>query len=296
MGASLKAKALRAADQFQKEGYAVVRGFLDADQIAKLQDETRAVYAEGLKHHATYRHGNLAFEILPETDFDQRYVIQAYWMAWINPYFETLRRHPNYLTVLEPLLGRNIKQVAQQIHWKPPGAGLTGYRFHQDLRFRASQDDYRDIVGSTVTTGLAIDPSTVSNGCLRVVPGGHKRGYLGLSDEGSGQIMLGQTEDDELRAVGLDPEKAVDLELEPGDLALWGLLTPHGSLPNTSDQDRAFALSSYVKAENSLRGEWTFREGQSTPLGPEPKLCKYEKLFEEPGPLYDETAWWRQDP
>jgi hypothetical protein len=26
------------------------------------------------------------------------------------------------LEVLEPLIGRNIKQVTQQIHWKPPGA------------------------------------------------------------------------------------------------------------------------------------------------------------------------------
>ncbi len=293
---SLSEQVGPAAEHFREHGYAIIRGFLDGEKLLALQEESRRVYAEGLKHHATYRHGNLAFEILPETDFDQRYVIQAYWMAWISPYFETLRRHPNYLAVLEPLLGRNIKQVAQQIHWKPPGAGLTGYRFHQDLRFRASQADYRDIVGSTVTTGLAIDPSTLSNGCLRVVPGGHKRGYLGLSDEGSGQIMLGQTQEDELRAVGLDPETVVDLELEPGDLALWGMLTPHGSLPNTSDQDRAFALSSYVKAENSERGEWAFREGESIPLGPEPKLCKYEKLFEEPGPLYDQTAWWRQAP
>lgn len=293
---SLSQKAKVAADQFRLNGYAVIKGFLPGEEIKALQAESQRIYAEGLKHHATFRHGNLAFEILPESAFGRRYVIQAYWMAWISPYFERLRRHPNYLDVLEPLLGPNIKQVAQQIHWKPPGAELTGYRFHQDLRFRPGQSGYQDIVGSTVTTGLAIDPSTVSNGCLRVVPGGHTRGYLGLSDEGSGQIMLGQTQEDELSAVGLDPATVVELELEPGDLALWGLLTPHGSLPNTSDQDRAFALSSYVKAENSERGEWAFRDGEGVPLGPEPKLCKYEKLFEEPGPLYDETAWWRQDP
>ena len=86
----------------------------------------------------------------------------------------------------------------------------------------------------------------------------------------------------------------VELELAPGDLAIWGLLTPHGSLPNTSGNDRAFALSSYVKAENTSRGEWAFRNGVSVPLGAEPRLCKYEKLFEEPGPLYDETPWWRE--
>jgi ectoine hydroxylase-related dioxygenase (phytanoyl-CoA dioxygenase family) len=293
MSNSIEAKGKAAAKHFEEFGYAIVRNFIDADEVAELQAETRRVYQEGLKHHATYRHGNLAFEILPETDFDQRYVIQAYWMAWVSPFFEAFRRHPNYLAVLEPILGTDIKQVAQQIHWKPPGASLTGYRFHQDLRFRPNQNDYRDIVSSSVTAGLAIDPSTPANGCLRVVPKAHKLGYLGMSDEGHGQIMLGMTEDEELRRVGLDPVDIVDLELEPGDLALWGLLTPHGSLPNTSGNDRAFALSSYVRAENTDRGEWAFRDGVGVPLGPEPKLCKYEKLFEEPGPLYDETPWWR---
>ena len=294
VGISIHEKGEIAAQDFEENGYAIVRNFVDADEVSQLQAETRRVYQEGLKHHATYRHGNLAFEILPETEFDQRYVIQAYWMSWVSPYFEAFRRHPNYLAVLEPIVGPNIKQVAQQIHWKPPGAGLTGYRFHQDLRFRPNQDDYRDIVGSSVTAGIAIDPSTTENGCLRVVPKAHKRGYLGLSDEGHGQIMLGLTDNDDLKRVGLDSNDIVDLVLEPGDLAIWGLLTPHGSLPNTSGMDRAFALSSYVRAENTERGEWAFRDGKSIPLGPEPQLCKYEKLYEEPGPLYDETPWWRE--
>jgi len=250
------------------------------------------MYAEGLKHHATWRHGNLAFEILPEKDFGQRYVIQAYWMSWISSFFEELRRSPNYFAVLEPILGQNIKQVAQQIHWKPPGAGLTGYRFHQDLRFRVARDAYRDITQSTVTTGLAIDPSTRENGCLQVIPGSNKLGYLGLSDEGDGQIMKGLTQESELSAAGLDPDRIVWLEQEPGDLALWGLMTVHGSLPNSSQQDRAFAISSYVRAENSDRGEWAFRDGVSTPLGDTPKLCKFEGLFDKPDPHYVDDKWY----
>jgi ectoine hydroxylase-related dioxygenase (phytanoyl-CoA dioxygenase family) len=286
------AAARRAAEQYREEGYAIVRAFIDPDEVARLQAETRRMYEEGLKHHATYRHGNLCFEILPEHAFGKRYVIQAYWMSWISPYFEAFRRSEPYRVLLEPIIGRDVKQIAQQIHWKPPGAKLTGYRFHQDLRFRARPQDYDDIVGSTVTTGLAIDPSTRENGCLQVIPGSHKLGYLGLSDAGDGQIMKGLTAEDELRAAGLDPTKVVHLELAPGDLAIWGLLTVHGSLPNNSDHDRAFALSSYVRAASTERGEWVFRDGISTPLGPTPKLCKYEKLFEQPGPFYDETAWW----
>ncbi len=285
-------EARQVAERYREEGYAIIRGFLDPDEIEALQAETRRVYEEGLTHHATFRHGNLYFEILPEEDFGQRYVIQVHWQAWISAYFEAFRRRQEYFAVLEPILGRDIKQVAQQIHWKPPGANLTGYRFHQDLRFR-DQSSYDDVAFNTVTTGLAIDRATGENGCLQVIPGSQKMGYLGLSDDGDGQIMKGLTAEEELKAVGIDPNDAVALEMEPGDLVLWSLLTVHGSMPNHSAHDRAFAISSYVRADTTDRGEWAFRDGIPQALGETPKLCKYDKLFERPGPLYETQPWWR---
>ena len=278
--------------EFRETGVAVVRGFLDPDEVSELQLRTKTLYEEGLKHPVTFRHGNLAYEILPEEYFGKRYMIQAYWFAWADSYFDRFRSNQKFLTLLEPLLGNNIKQVTQQIHWKPPGASLTGYRFHQDLRFRQAREQYEDVVRDTVTVGIAIDRATTENGCLRVVPNSHTMGYLGLSDNGEGQLMKGVTHDDELRSVGIDPTRIVDLELEPGDLVMWGLLTVHGSLPNTSNSDRAFAISSYVRGETSNRGEWAFRNGQPAPLGDQPQICKNERLHENLEPHYDPTKWY----
>ncbi len=282
----------KAASEFRDHGVSVVRGFLDPDEVAELQLETKALYEEGIKHPVTYRHGNLAYEILPEEHFGKRYMIQAYWFSWARTYFDRFRSNPKFLALLEPLLGNNIKQVTQQIHWKPPGARLTGYRFHQDLRFRQARDQYEDVVRDTVTVGIAIDRATTENGCLRVVPNSHSMGYLGLSDNGEGQLMKGVTHDDELRSVGIDPADVLNVELEPGDLVMWGLLTVHGSLPNESDHDRAFAISSYVRGETSNRGEWTFRDGQSVPLGEQPQICKNERLYQNLEPHYDATKWY----
>ena len=243
-----------------------------------------------MKHPRTYRDRNLLFEILPESFRGQRYLLQAHWMAWISPYFEGLRRAEPYRRLLAPFLGEDIKQVAQQIHWKPPGAERTGFRFHQDLRFRERRDAFRDVMTSYITTGLTIDPATRENGCLRVIPGSHRLGYLGLSDDGP--LMKGSTEHSTLRAAGLDPGAIVNLELEPGDLAIWSLMTVHGSDANRSAKDRAFLLASYVNAANSDRGEWAFRGGESVPLGPEPQLCKYEALHSRPGPFYSDDRWY----
>jgi ectoine hydroxylase-related dioxygenase (phytanoyl-CoA dioxygenase family) len=277
-------------DQYWDQGYAVLRGFLPKADLGELQEEARRIYAEGLKHPTTYRDRNLLFEILPESFRGTRYVLQAHWMAWINPYFERLRRSEPYRRALAPLLGEDIKQVAQQIHWKPPGAERTGFRFHQDLRFRERREAFRDLMISYITTGLAIDPATRENGCLRIIPGSHKQGYLGLSDDGP--LMKGVTEEPTLKAAGLDPGAILDIELEPGDLVMWSLLTVHGSNINRSQKGRAFLLSSYVRAANSDRGEWAFRGGESIPLGPEPRICKYEQLHTRPGPFYSDDKWY----
>jgi len=277
------------AAELDTEGYAIVRGFLSPTEIAAIGAETDRMYQEGLKHHATYRDKNLLFEVLDDPQANRRVVLQAHWTAWISPLMEQMRRSLQYYSVLEPFLGADIKQISHQVHWKPPGAKYTFYRFHQDARFRQGNVKDFTYLRSTVTTGLAIDRQTVENGALRVMPRSHRMGYLGLSDDGP--IMVGQTQDEELRRAGLDPKNIHTCEMEPGDLLLWTLFTVHGSAPNVSHYDRRFMINSYVRAADSERGEWAFRDGVSTPLGVEPAICKYEQLRERPGPFYIQSDW-----
>jgi ectoine hydroxylase-related dioxygenase (phytanoyl-CoA dioxygenase family) len=275
--------------ELHSEGYAMVRGFLSAAETAEISAETHRMYQEGMKHHASYRDGNLLFEVLEDPKANRRVVLQAHWTAWLSPLMERMRRSGKYLAVLEPFLGRDIKQITHQVHWKPPGAKYTSYRFHQDARFREGNSKDFGYLQSTVTTGLAIDRQSVENGALRVIPKSHRLGYLGLSDDGP--IMVGQTQDEELRRAGLDPSGIVACEMEPGDLLLWTLFTVHGSAANVSRYDRRFMINSYVRASDSERGEWAFRDGVSTALGAEPQICKYEQLRERPGPFYIESDW-----
>jgi ectoine hydroxylase-related dioxygenase (phytanoyl-CoA dioxygenase family) len=275
--------------EVKTRGYAIIRGFLSAQETAQIAAEIDRLYQEGLKHHATYRDKNLLFEVLDDPKAGRCVVLQAHWTAWISPLMERMRRSEKFFKVLEPFLGPDIKQISHQVHWKPPGAKYTFYRFHQDARFREGRIKNHDYLESTLTTGLAIDRQTAANGALRVIPKSHRLGYLGLSDDRP--IMVGQTQDEELRRAGLDPAALVTCEMEPGDLLLWTLFTVHGSAPNTSDSDRRFMINSYVRAGDSERGEWAFRGGVSTPLGAEPQICKYAELRERPGPFYIEADW-----
>jgi len=275
--------------EIETAGFAIVRGFLSPAETEEISREVDRMYQEGLRHHATYRDKNLLFEVLNDPNARRRVVLQAHWTAWISPLMERMRRTEKFYRVLSPFLGADIKQISHQVHWKPPGAKYTFYRFHQDARFRQGNIKDFSYAHSTLTTGLAIDRQTVDNGALRVIPGSHRLGYLGLSDDGA--IMVGQTQDEELRGAGLDPSNIVTCEMEPGDLLLWTLFTVHGSAPNVSAHDRRFMINSYVRAADSERGEWAFRQGVSTPLGREPEICKYEQLREKPGPFYVEADW-----
>jgi len=277
-------------EQLREEGYAIIRGFVPADEIAAIESAVDAVYAEAAKHPKTYRDGNLMFEIVNDPQAREKLVIQSHWASWINKTLEEERRRPRVLEALEPLVGRSIKQLANQIHWKHPHGKYTFYRYHQDVRFRENKAAYGDFDRSWVTTGLAVNQQDAGNGALQVFPRTHKRGYLGLSEGGA--IMTGETPEQHLIDAGIDPEDMVQCELEPGDLVLWTLYTVHGSPPNTSDRIRKFIINSYVAADASPeRGEWSFRDGVSTPLGPEPEICKFERLREEPGPVYIEDNW-----
>jgi ectoine hydroxylase-related dioxygenase (phytanoyl-CoA dioxygenase family) len=277
-------------EQLREEGYAIVRGFVPPGEIARIERAVDAVYDEGMSHPKTFRHGNLMFEIVNDPQAGEKLVIQSYWAYWVNKLLEEERRHPRVLEALEPLIGRSFKQVTNQIHWKHPRGKYTFYRYHQDVRFRENKAAFGDFDASWVTTGLAVNAQDAANGALQVFPGSHKRGYLGLSEGGT--IMAGETPEQHLIEAGLDPADMVQCVLEPGDLVLWTLYTVHGSPPNTSDRIRKFIINSYVAAAASPdRGEWVFRDGVSTPLGDEPEICKFERLREEPGPVYIEDSW-----
>ena len=274
----------------REHGYAVVRGFLPDEDVAALVAALDRMKVEALKHHTTYRDHNLLFEVHTDPLLGERVCLQAHWTCWIDETMERMRRHPNYLKVLEPLLGRDIKHYASQIHWKPPGAKYTYYRYHQDIKFRENPEIFGDLMDGWLTTGLALNRQGGDNGALCVYPGSHRMGYLGLGEGAT--VMTGGSNEEELEAAGLDRDGMVQLELEPGDLVLWTLHTLHGSPANGSDRDRLFLLNSYGRAADSPdRGEWAFRDGVSTPLGATPEICKYEQLREKPGPFYIDDTW-----
>lgn len=288
MGYSQRLTAARPSDTdsvleaYLHDGYAIVRGLFDADEVADIARATDQLYAEGVAHGRSFRHGNLFYNIVPGAG-GEPLVRMAQWPSYHQPVLNRLRLDLRIARLLEPLLGRDLKQIINQVHWKAAGS-LGDFAWHQDSRSRRPASAYRNLATSYVQTGLAIDPHTRESGCMRFVPGSHLRGDLGMdcSTKSLGSAMA----DEALAAVGLAASDAVDLVLQPGDLALWSPYLVHGSGSNRSRHRRRFYINGYVRADDCDRGEWAFRGGSAVPFGPEPALVHYEELRKRPGPHY----------
>lgn len=277
------ARADALADDYRRDGYAIVRRLFGPDEIAQIAAATDQIHAEGVAHGRSFRHGNLFYNVAPASDGDASVVRMAQWFSYHQPVLNAVRIDPRIAEVLKPLIGSDLKQIINQLHWKASGPSAD-FAWHQDSRFRKPYGAYRNLGSSYVQTGLAIDPHTPESGAMRFVRGSHTRGNLDLD---TSQDVLGRSmADSALTNAGLDLNDIVDLELAPGDFALWSPYLVHGSGTNRSDHQRRLYINGYVVANDCDRGEWAFRAGQPATFGAEQALVHFEQLRDRPEPHY----------
>src|SRR5689334_610404 len=140
---------------YLRDGYAVVRRLFSPAEIAAIGAAVDEVHAEGVAHGRSFRHGNLFYKIDPVDGAGPAQVRMVQWMARHQPVLDAVRLDRRLARVLEPLIGRDLKQIINQLHWKTPG--IRGdFAWHQDSRFRLPEAAYRNLGTAYVQTGLAI--------------------------------------------------------------------------------------------------------------------------------------------
>lgn len=267
---------------YWREGYAIVRGFFSAEEVAEIAAAVDEVHGDAAAHGRSFRHGNLFYNVAAGID-GKPVVRMAQWPSYHQQVLNRVRLDTRFAHLLEPLIGHDVKQIINQVHWKAPGS-LGDFAWHQDSRSRRPASAFRNLATSYVQTGIAIDPHNPESGGMRFIPRSHLRGDLGM--DCSAKALGTAMSDTALDEVGLSASESVDLLLEPGDLALWSPYLVHGSGSNRSDHGRRFYINGYVRADDCDRGEWAFRDGVAVPFGPVPALVHYEELRERPGPHY----------
>jgi ectoine hydroxylase-related dioxygenase (phytanoyl-CoA dioxygenase family) len=276
---------------FWENGYCVFRNVFSAEETKIMHDATDRVKDIGIRHKTNFRHGNLRYwvEADPVVGMNVR---GMQWPAHLEPSLESMRVDQRMLRILKPLIGDNVRQIINQIHWKTPGSKMS-VNYHIDRQNRLPKTGYRNLEKSYVQTGLAIDPQTKENGALKVLPGSHKKlGKLTEDDLNGYKNPNGEVGHENLVRWGYDWTKLVEVIMEPGDVAIWHVDLIHGSDLNLSKtMDRCLYINGFVNAADSMLGQWAFIQGQSIPLPPidVPVLVQLEDIFHNLTPYFPDA-------
>lgn len=136
---------------------------------------------------------------------------------------------PIYLEACARLIGPDADLYYNQAVIKPPRTGKD-FAWHQDSGYHKTEPlEY-------ITCWTAISRTFIENGCIWVIPGSHHWGLLELPRDEADRALHAQFE---------DASKAVPVEMQPGQVAIFSSLTLHRSGPNTSDEIRRGYVPQY---------------------------------------------------
>jgi hypothetical protein len=153
---------------------------------------------------------------------------------------------PEILNMVSQLLGPDLVLWGSQVFAKPAHTGME-VPWHQDSHFW----QMRPLVACTVW--IAIDDVNVENGCMRYIPGSHKRGLLSHYVEGRTDVAIGDAVQPEL----IDDSEAKDDVLKAGKFSIHHSDLIHGSMPNRSNKRRSGLAFRYMPATSHYDRDFT---------------------------------------
>lgn len=211
--------------QWHRDGFLHLTNFLDPAVIGVLSDWSDEVAGSDdqrvLQHH--------------EMTDDGPVLARSEHFATLHAGFGSLVGDGMVARFGGELIGEPVVLYKEKINHKLPGG--AGFAPHQDATA------YR-FVGTHLTCMIAIDDSTIENGCLEVVAGCH---HELLVDDGDGCLPASAENALEWRPV----------EMRTGDVLWFHSRTPHRSASNASSRSRrALFLTFNAAAEGDLRSAY----------------------------------------
>jgi ectoine hydroxylase-related dioxygenase (phytanoyl-CoA dioxygenase family) len=159
------------------------------------------------------------------------------------PSFDRLIRNPNLIAAASQVLGPDLMVWSGGMFIKEANSPKI-VSWHQDLTYWGLDD------AEEVTCWVALSPASVASGCMKFVPGSHKKQLVPHRDTFDENNLL--TRGQEV-AVDVDESDAVHVTLETGQASMHHGHLFHGSGPNTTDDRRIGSAIRYIKPSMKQR-------------------------------------------
>ncbi|MCG3146614.1 MAG: hypothetical protein PCFJNLEI_00047 [Verrucomicrobiae bacterium] len=194
---------------------------VDYDRMLMQLDSESGKYEDAGVQSRGHKGATINYRKIQELEFD--------------PLFLAYMQRPIFREICEHVYGSDTPVAAfRAMFMNKPARKGTFLPWHQDRWTYLDRDPQ-------ITVWTALDPATVGNGCVQVVPGSHKFGLINPSHS-SGFLTKEQA------AQHATPDKIVYLELQPGEVALLHNYLLHASDVNRTDTSRRAFSVCYMDA------------------------------------------------
>jgi phytanoyl-CoA hydroxylase len=229
--------------EYDRDGFAIIRGFLSPTDLAELSRELDRYIHE-------------VVPTLPDTsafylDRSRPETLKQLQRMTGDPYFASYSSHPRWNDLARRLVGEDVICLGPEWFNKPPGLESPTPPHQDNYYFNLAPPN-------VVTVWLALDSVDDVNGCLRYVAGSHTRG---IRPHGRSAI-LGFSQGITEYGVA-DRSAEVAIHLSPGDAVAHHGNTIHRADPNRSSTRHRRAFAMVFRGVSCQRDEEAFARYQS---------------------------------
>jgi phytanoyl-CoA hydroxylase len=197
---------------YKNDGFLVIDDVLTKEELMLYRQLTEASNISSLRKELQGREKDSTIHMLGLTS--------------MSPEFLNLARHPRIVSCITNLLGADIQLQHSKLATKPSTKGVGIFPWHQDFMF------YPHTNTDLLSVMIMLDDATLDNGCMQMVKGSHKLGFLDHTNDG---YFTGSCRESKYWE---DPSKVIDIMPKAGGISIHHGLTLHGSGPNLSGEPR----------------------------------------------------------
>lgn len=223
-------------ETYRDQGCLVIEGLVTPDQVEALRADAVKICR-----------GAYAAEALPPVPAEwtdeqaTRQYLCLHQVHRISPVqLELGVKHAGIAAVLSQLIGPDVKCMQSMLFLKPPR--FPGQAWHQDEIYIPTRD--RSLTGAWI----ALDDAAVENGCLWILPGTQRGGYLYPQRAHDNPAEF----DFAPESYGFDASSEVPVECPTGSVVFFNGYLLHRSAKNRSDRYRRVLVNHYMSAQSLL--------------------------------------------
>ncbi|WP_135557583.1 phytanoyl-CoA dioxygenase family protein [Paenibacillus cymbidii] len=217
----------RAVEQYRRDGFLFLDNLFSPEEV-----DCMAKALDG---------GRVAETADTTTDGSGKTVRQSIWFEVGDDVWSAVSTAPKLLHNIRLLMGEEVSFFHGKANLKEARTG-GAWEWHQDYGYWYNEGF---LYPHMISAYVSIDPSTVQNGCLKVLRGSHRLGRLDHGRVGR------QTAIDPLRIAQVEAMyELVECEMSAGSVLIFDCNLLHCSAANHSDFHRRSYISCYSACGN----------------------------------------------